>query len=54
MSHQIAPFGLRMPPDLKSDVQALAKAEDRSVNSFIVRRLRSLVDAEKAASAPSA
>jgi predicted transcriptional regulator len=51
MSHQITPFGLRMPDDLKSRVQALARAEDRSVNSFIVRTLREVVDAEKSASA---
>lgn len=54
MTERPTPFGLRMPDDLKSQVQALAKAEDRSVNSFIVRTLRQVVDAGKAASAPTA
>jgi predicted HicB family RNase H-like nuclease len=42
-----------MPDDLKQRVQAEAQAEDRSVNSFIVRTLREAMDA-KAASAVTA
>lgn len=51
--HRPTPFGLRMPDDLKQRVQAEAQAEDRSVNSFIVRTLREAMDA-KAASAHTA
>lgn len=42
----ITPFGLRMPEDLKSQVQALAKQEDRSMNSLIVRIVKSAIDQE--------
>lgn len=50
MTHQIAPFGLRMPDDLKAQVKALAKREGRSMNNHIVRVLKNAIEAEKAAS----
>lgn len=36
---RIAPYGLRMPPDLKERVQAAADASGRSMNAEIVHRL---------------
>ncbi len=54
MSSQRMPFGLRMPDDLKAEVQALAAKEDRSMNSTINRIIRNAIDANKSASAPSA
>lgn len=50
MAHQIAPFGLRMPNDLKAEVKAIADREGRSMNNHIVRVLRHAVAVEKAAS----
>lgn len=35
----IAPFGVRMPPDLKERVSAAAKANNRSMNAEIVATL---------------
>lgn len=35
----IAPFGLRMQPDLKARIEAAAKANNRSMNAEIVARL---------------
>lgn len=43
-----APFGLRMPPDLKARVDASAKSNRRSMNSEIVLHL------ERAFPAPAA
>lgn len=37
----IAPFGLRMQPDLKMQIEAAAEANERSINSEIVARLQS-------------
>lgn len=48
VQHRPTPFGLRMPEELKQRVQAEAQAEDRSVNSFIVRTLREAMDAKPA------
>ena len=36
---RIAPYGLRMPDDLKARIQAAADANNRSMNSEIVARL---------------
>lgn len=36
---RIAPYGLRMPPDLKDRVQAAAEANNRSMNAEIVATL---------------
>jgi predicted transcriptional regulator len=41
-----------MPDRLKEQVQQLARAEDRSMNSFIVRTLKTVVE-EKTASEPT-
>lgn len=48
----IAPFGLRMPEDLKEIIAERAKANGRSMNSEIVQILQDAVDSEgKAVSA---
>lgn len=47
MTHQIAPFGLRMPEDLKAQVKALAARDGRSMNNHIVHVLKNDVEAEK-------
>lgn len=39
MSRDIAPFGLRLPSDLKAAIEAYAREHKRSVNSEIVGRL---------------
>lgn len=39
MTRDIAPFGVRMPPDLKSRVEAAATNGGRSINAEIVTRL---------------
>lgn len=39
MSRNINPFALRMPVELRAQVEAAAKASGRSVNSEIVKRL---------------
>lgn len=36
---RIAPYGLRIPPDLKDRVEAAAKANNRSMNAEIVATL---------------
>lgn len=51
----IAPFGVRMPPDLKERLERVASASDRSLNAEIVQRLeRSLEADEKSGAAPAA
>jgi predicted HicB family RNase H-like nuclease len=47
MNTQRTPFGLRMPDDLKAEVQALAEREERSMNSLINRVLRNALKGEK-------
>lgn len=39
MSRAIAPFGLRMPPELKKEIEESAKRNKRSLNAEIVDRL---------------
>ena len=36
---EIAPFGVRMPPELKARLQTEAKANGRSLNTEVVARL---------------
>jgi len=36
----IAPYGLRLPPDLKSELETYARANGRSLNSEIIARLQ--------------
>ena len=40
MSRDIAPFGLRMPPDLKDKIEAAAHANGRSMNAEVIARLQ--------------
>ncbi|MFD1244783.1 Arc family DNA-binding protein [Paralysiella testudinis] len=39
MSRDIAPFGVRMPADLKNTLETKAKANGRSLNAEVVDRL---------------
>jgi hypothetical protein len=39
MSRDINPFGLRMPPALKEEIEAAARESGRSLNAEIVSRL---------------
>lgn len=45
MSRDIAPFGLRMPPELKALIEAFARKNSRSINSEIIGRLNESVEA---------
>lgn len=45
MSRDIAPFGLRMPLELKQRIEKHARRNARSINSEIVGRLTESVDA---------
>lgn len=45
MSRDIAPFGLRMPAELKETLEKLAKDNKRSLNAEIVSRLEFTVSA---------
>ncbi|PZU65247.1 Arc family DNA-binding protein [Sphingobium sp.] len=42
---RIPPFGLRLPPDLKSRVQKSADEANRSMNAEIIARLEASFDA---------
>ena len=44
MSRDIAPFGLRMPQELKERIESLAKKNRRSLNAEIVVLLESVVN----------
>jgi len=50
VSRRIAPFGLRMPDELRAAVGQRAEAERRSMNTQIVVMLERSIAAEKAAS----
>lgn len=45
----IAPFGVRMPPDIKAWVEAQAKKERMSMNSLILRLIEKAREANDAA-----
>lgn len=45
----IAPFGVRMPSDLKETLEREAKINNRSLNSEIVGRLRKSLEPQAAA-----
>ncbi|MEX5203097.1 Arc family DNA-binding protein [Citrobacter freundii] len=47
----IAPFGLRMPEDLKGKIAERAKSNGRSMNAEIVQILQDAVDAKGKAAA---
>ncbi|MEJ1465007.1 MAG: Arc family DNA-binding protein [Candidatus Sedimenticola sp. (ex Thyasira tokunagai)] len=51
MSRDIAPFGLRMPSELKESIEATAKANGRSMNAEIINRLEQSLAAEEKAKA---
>jgi hypothetical protein len=44
MSRDITPFGLRMPTELKTQIEESATASGRSINAEIVGRLRASLD----------
>lgn len=50
LTRDIAPFGVRMPPDLKERVSAAAKSNGRSMNAEIVSTLEREYPAPKPAS----
>lgn len=47
MSRAIAPFGLRIPPDLKQWLEERAKTNGRSMNAEIVARLQESCEREQ-------
>lgn len=49
MQDRQPPFGLRMPPDLKSQVKDAATREGRSMNAQIVQHLRTFYQPENEA-----
>ncbi|MFZ1345154.1 Arc family DNA-binding protein [Thiothrix eikelboomii] len=46
MNKQIPPFGLRMPPELKEELEVLAEQNRRSLNAEIIIRLEDSVKRE--------
>lgn len=46
MSRLIAPFGLRMPPELRDKIEEAAKRNGRSMNAEVIARLSSTFEAE--------
>jgi len=44
-SRKWAPYALRLPPDLKKELQVCAARSERSLNSEIVARLRASLSA---------
>lgn len=45
--HQLTPTPVRIPSDIKAQLQAEAKANDRSLNGEIVARLRSTLKGKR-------
>ena len=43
------PFSMRLDPELKESLEALAKRENRSLTNFVETRLREIVAVEKGA-----
>lgn len=41
---KIPPFGVRMPPEIKAWVEARAKKERMSMNSWILRLIEGVMD----------
>jgi predicted HicB family RNase H-like nuclease len=50
---EIAPLGVRMPPELKERLREAASENRRSLNAEVVKRLEQSLDTEKA-KAPNA
>ncbi|WP_449043719.1 Arc family DNA-binding protein [Paracoccus versutus] len=40
LTRDLAPFGVRMPPELKARIHAAAEANNRSMNAEIIHRLQ--------------
>lgn len=53
MSRDIVPLGLRMPPEVKEQIEAAAKANGRSMNAEIVARLQASFEASQRSDAVS-
>lgn len=47
MSREDAQFKLRLPPDLKADVEAFAKANHRSMNAEIVAQMQTIYSVKR-------
>lgn len=47
MSRDVNPFGLRMPPEVKEELEKLAEQNRRSLNAEIVVRLEESIRWEK-------
>lgn len=52
MSRDIVPLGLRMPPEVKEQIEAAAKANGRSMNAEIVARLQASFEQPASGTAP--
>ncbi|UOG91796.1 MAG: Arc family DNA-binding protein [Candidatus Thiothrix sulfatifontis] len=46
MNKQIPPFGLRMPPEVKEQIEKLAEQNRRSLNAEIIVRLEQSIRQE--------
>ncbi len=44
LTRDIAPFGLRMPPDMKAQIKQSAEANNRSLNAEIVSAIKFYLD----------
>lgn len=47
MMQDISPFGLRLPADLRAELEAAAKRNERSLNSELIFRLRESLRLER-------
>ena len=47
MSRDVNPFGVRMPPEIKAELEKLAEQNRRSLNAEIVVRLEESIMREK-------
>ncbi len=47
MSRDVNPFGLRMPPEVKEELEKLAEQNRRSLNAEIIVRLEESIRREK-------
>ena len=47
MSRDVNPFGLRMPPEVKEELEKMAEQNSRSLNAEIVVRLEESIKREK-------
>ena len=47
MSRDVNPFGLRMPPEVKEELEKLAEQNRRSLNAEIIVRLEESIKRER-------